>query len=74
MNNKPDLHQVSFEFSQDGDCMDGEHQELDITAIRPDLTEPDCFFRLKTGASGWSIDDIGELSELIDRVKKAYDE
>ncbi len=70
---KPLLEEAKFEFSQESNCMsenDGaEFLEIQcLSDLGIDRTEGKCFYVLKT--EGWSIDNVGELQELFDRIQK----
>jgi hypothetical protein len=74
MTPKPLLEECSFEFSQEGNCMshadDAEFLEIKcLSDIGIDRTDGKCFYVLKT--EGWSIDNVGELQELFDRIQKS---
>jgi hypothetical protein len=67
------LDEATFTFSQEGNCMDykNEHEVLEIKCMS-DLgidEKGNCFYVLKT--ESWSIDNLEELQELIDRIKKS---
>lgn len=71
--NKPLLEDATFEFSQEGNCMNdvdmAEFLEIKcLSDLGIDRSEK-CFYVLKT--EGWSIDNVGELQELFDRIHKA---
>lgn len=69
---KPLLSKATFVFVQDGNTCGttDETEELIIDLNSPSLISgpDDCFVVLRT-PTGWSIDSIDELSELIDRCK-----
>jgi len=73
MNEKPLLEEAKFEFSQEANCL-SEHDGAEFLEIQClsdlgiDRTEGKCFYVLKT--EGWSIDNVGELQELFDRIHK----
>jgi hypothetical protein len=71
---KPLLSRATFRFLQDGNTCGttGETEELTIEVESPSIIDgpDDCFFVLKT-PTGWSVDNIDELSELIDRCKRS---
>lgn len=73
MNEKPLLEEATFEFSQEANCL-SEHDGAEFLEIKclADLgidRDERCFYVLKT--EGWSIDNVGELQELFDRIHKA---
>jgi hypothetical protein len=73
MSDKPNLQKCSFTFVQEGNCNQttDEYEELIIeceSSLGIDNDEG-CFFVLKTN-TGWSIDDVNDLRELITRIKK----
>lgn len=71
---KPLLSRATFRFLQDGNTCGttDETEELTIELESASLISgpDDCFFVLKT-PTGWSVDNIDELAELIDRCKKS---
>jgi hypothetical protein len=71
---KPLLSRATFVFVQDGNTCGttDETEELIIEVESSSLIDgpDDCFFVLKT-PTGWSLDNIKELSELIDRCKRS---
>jgi hypothetical protein len=72
MNEKPLLEEATFEFSQEANCL-SEHDGAEFLEIKclSDLgidRNEKCFYVLKT--EGWSIDNVGELQELFDRIHK----
>lgn len=70
MNDKPVLMSSSFIFCQEGNCVDGGHEELEIrceASLGID-NDGECFYILKT--EQWAIDNIDDLKELLDRVGK----
>jgi hypothetical protein len=73
MSDKPNLQKCSFTFTQEGNCNQttDEYEELIIeceSSLGIDNDEG-CFYVLKTN-TGWSIDDVNDLRELITRIKK----
>jgi hypothetical protein len=67
------LEEASFSFSQDGNCLvdKDECEFLEIKCVSDigiDRNEK-CFYILKT--EGWSIDNVGDLQKLFDRIHKA---
>lgn len=68
---QPKLESASFEFSQEGNCVDGDIEILNIrceSSLGIDNDEG-CFYVLKT--EGWSIDSVDDLQKLINRISKA---
>lgn len=68
--NKPLLENVTFQFSQDGNCVDGGDEFLEIrcdSSLGIDR-DKDCFFILKT--ERWAVDSADDLQELFNRIKK----
>jgi hypothetical protein len=72
---KPLLHRATFEFSQDGNTCGTtkELEELTIEFESPAIISgpDDCFIVIKTD-TGWSMDSIDELAELIEKCKKSF--
>ena len=73
MENNLNLEEAIFSFSQDGNCIsDSDNAEfLEIKCVSDlgiDRNEG-CFYILKT--EGWSIDNVGELQALFDRIHKS---
>lgn len=70
--NKPLLESATFHFTQDANCVDGEreYEALDIICESSLGIDRDggCFFVLKTDS--WSVDNVGELEELFNRIRK----
>ena len=67
---KPILSSATFEFNQEGNCVDGGEEELTIrceSSLGID-NDGDCFYVMKTGQ--WAFEDVSELQELIDRISK----
>jgi len=65
---KPKLHEAKFEFYQEANCLSNEDEALEIRCVSDmgiDNAEG-CFYILKT--EGWSIDNVGELQELFNRI------
>lgn len=71
---KPTLHTAKFSFSQEGNTngttADYEELEIEIDAAGTINGPEDCFIVIRT-TTGWSMDSIDELQELIDKCKKA---
>jgi hypothetical protein len=70
MSDKPVLMSSSFIFCQEGNCVDGGHEELELRceASLGIYNDGECFYILKT--EQWAIDNIDDLKELLDRVGK----
>ena len=68
--NKPLLEEATFKFSQDGNCVDGGDEFLEIRCESSLGIDRDkgCFYILKT--EQWAIDSADDLQELFDRIKK----
>ena len=68
--NKPILENATFNFSQDGNCVDGGDEFLEIRCDSSLGLDRDksCFFILKT--ERWSVDSSEDLQALFDRIKK----
>jgi hypothetical protein len=72
--NEAELCDAVFTFSQEGNCMDGaavEDLEVRVTSSLGVEHEESYFYVLKT--EQWAIDDIEDLSRLLNRVKTAVD-
>jgi len=71
--NKPLLENATFNFSQDGNCVDGGYEYLEIRCESSLGIDRDgsCFFILKT--ERWVVDSSEELQALFDRIKKTID-
>ena len=69
--NKPKLETASFEFSQEGNCVDGGVETINIRCESSLGIDNDngCFFILKT--DGWAIDSAKDLEELFNRINNA---
>ena len=68
--NKPILENATFNFSQDGNCVDGGDEFLEIrcdSSLGIDRDEG-CFFILKT--EQWAVESVEDLQVLFDRIKK----
>lgn len=70
---KPKLEEATFNFSQDGNCLNHEDMAefLEVKCVSDmgiDRAES-CFYVIKT--EGWSIDSLDELQELFDRIHKS---
>lgn len=68
--NKPLLEEATFKFSQDGNCVDGGEEFLEIRCDSSLGIDRDkgCFFILKT--ERWAVDSADDLQELFNRIKK----
>ena len=66
----PELMSVTFYFSQEGNCVDGGFENLEIRCESSLGIDADksCFYVLKT--EQWAFNSINELKELIDRISK----
>lgn len=68
---QPMLESASFEFNQEGNCMDEVEYETITIECKSDLgidRNEGCFYVIKT--DHWSIDDIEDLKKLFDRISK----
>jgi hypothetical protein len=65
MDNKPLLHKVTYEFTQDGNTLGTTEkvESLEITHEAPLFLETGHFIVIRT--TGWSIDTPGELYDLL---------
>lgn len=65
----PELMSATFSFSQEGNCVDGGFENLEIRCESSLGIDSDggCFYILKTDQ--WAINSIDELKDLIDRIK-----
>jgi hypothetical protein len=73
---KPKLFECSFTFTQEGNC-NGSTQDLEQLTINCEsslgIDEDEgeqYYFVLKTD-TGWSVDSVDELKELLDRIEKS---
>jgi hypothetical protein len=68
--NKPLLEEATFKFSQEGNCVDGGDEFLEIRCDSSLGIDRDgsCFFILKT--QQWAVDSADDLQELFNRIKK----
>jgi hypothetical protein len=67
---KPKLASAKFEFTQDGNCVDGGYESLEIrmeSSLGIDNDEG-AFYVLKT--EQWAINDLSDLQDLFDRINK----
>ena len=66
------LDKISYEFVQEGNCNestdDTEILTVDVESVYGDLREGGGFYTIKT-KTGWSIDSIEELYDLLKDVK-----
>lgn len=67
---EPRLQSALFTFAQDGNCVDGGYEELEIRCESSLGIDNDggCFYVLKT--EQWAIDGINGLEKLINRISK----
>ena len=72
MSQEVKLESASFEFSQEGNCVDKEDYETIMIECKSDLgidyTEG-CLYVIRT--EQWSLDSIDDLQKLFDRINKA---
>jgi hypothetical protein len=73
MSDKPKLEKCSFTFVQEGNC-NSTTDIYEILTIECESSlgidnDEGCFYVLKT-ETGWSIDDVNDLTELITRINK----
>jgi len=71
MTQEQELYEASFSFTQEANCLNMESEEITIKC-RSSLgidADKGCFYEIKT--EGWSIDNIGELQALFDRIHKS---
>ena len=70
MEQEPMLESATFTFTQDGNCVDGEGEQLVIRCESSLGIDGDggCFYILET--EGWAIDSVKELQKLFDRISK----
>lgn len=67
---EPKLESAVFHFSQEGNCVDGGIETLEIrceSSLGIDNDEG-CFYVLKT--EQWAFDKIDDLQKLINRISK----
>ena len=68
--NKPSLFKASFEFIQDGNT-NGSTSDIETLIIDCENIDADgCYYVLKSD-TGWSIDNLDEIKELIERINKS---
>ena len=67
---QPKLENAVFEFSQDGNCVDGGIETLKIRCNSSLGIDNDggCFFILQT--EQWAIDSTEDLQKLFDRINR----
>lgn len=65
---KSELNRASFHFTQEGNTEGTTNEFEEITIDYEVIADEGGFFVLRT--EGWSIDNVEELSELLDRIKK----
>lgn len=67
---KPELIAASFTFTQEGNCVDGGDETLEIRVDSSLGIDYDGggFFILKT--DGWAVDNAQDLQELFNRINK----
>lgn len=65
---KSELNRASFHFTQEGNTEGTTNEFEEITIDYEIIADEGGFFVLRT--EGWSIDNVEELSELLDRIKK----
>lgn len=65
------LERAMFEFSQEGNCVDGGLESLEIRCDSSLGIDDDggCFYILKTDQ--WAIDSADDLQKLFDRIQKS---
>ena len=70
MSEQPRLEKAAFEFSQEGNCIDGDIETLEIRCESSLGIDNDggCFYVLKT--EQWAIDSVDDLQKLFDRISK----
>ena len=66
----PLLENATFNFSQEGNCVDGGDEYLEIRCESSLGIDRDgsCFFILKT--QQWAVDSADDLQEIFNRIKK----
>lgn len=73
---KPKLEKVTFEFSQEANCVstnDGcEILTIDCESSLGIDNDQGCFYVLKT--EGWAVDSVQDLQNLFDRIQKSINE
>jgi hypothetical protein len=76
MNDKPTLDNITFSFTQEGNCVDGRSDDYEKIEIQVKSSlgidfDNGGFFVLKT--EQWAINDIEEMTEMLQRVQDALD-
>jgi hypothetical protein len=71
-NEMPILESATFNFSQEGNCLD--ESDIETLEIRCESSlgldrDEGCFYVLKT--EQWSINGVEELQKLFDRIQKS---
>jgi hypothetical protein len=69
---KPKLESMTFNFSQESNCVDsGDVEELEIRCESSLGIDNDggYFYILKT--DGWAVDSVEDLQKLFDRIQKS---
>jgi hypothetical protein len=71
MNELIELESATFKFSQEGNCVDGGVESLEIRCESSTGIDNDggCFYILKT--EQWAIDSVDDLQKLFDRIQKS---
>lgn len=72
MSQEVTLESASFEFSQEGNCVDKEDYETITIECKSDLgidNTEGCFYVIRT--EQWSLDSIDDLQKLFERISKA---
>lgn len=68
---KPKLDEATFIFTQEANCLNDGIEQIEIKC-RADIGIDgmgSCFYEINT--NGWSVDNLGELQELFDRIEKS---
>lgn len=67
---KPELFKASFTFYQEGNCIDGGTEELEVICKSSMGIDSDkgCFYVLKT--EQWAFDSIEEIQLILNRVNE----
>ena len=66
---KTELYSATFTFTQEGDSCDTDDQTL---TVEVDDAGGGKFFRIKT--KKWSINEISELTAILEQVKSSFGE
>lgn len=66
----PTLESASFTFSQEGNCVDGDIEMLEIRCESSLGIDKDggCFYILKTDK--WAFDSVDDFAKIINRISK----